>query len=196
MQPTLVTARLVLRPATETDGEALWTLWTDPLVRRFLWDDRVIDRNEAMVTVTECCALAPQALGLWMLEANRNEPSPSPFPDGTVVGCAGLLPVSVAAEFEPQLAGLIEPLVALAPQYWGRGYALEALLALCKHATHGLGVQRLAGVTDIPNAASDRMLRRAGFTPLSEVQGPRYPLRTYVWSPRAEDDRVARPVVP
>lgn len=111
MQPTLVTARLVLRPATETDGEALWTLWTDPLVRRFLWDDRVIDRNEAMATVTECCALAPQALGLWMLEANRNEPSPSPFPDGTVVGCAGLLPVSVAAEFEPQLAGLIEPLV-------------------------------------------------------------------------------------
>jgi hypothetical protein len=35
-------------------------------------------------------------------------------------------------------------------------------------------------LTDVPNAASDRMLRRAGFVPLGETAGPRYPLRTYL----------------
>jgi hypothetical protein len=39
----------------------------------------------------------------------------------------------------------------------------------------------VAGVTDVPNIASDRMLRRAGFTVLSECAGPRHPLRTYLW---------------
>jgi RimJ/RimL family protein N-acetyltransferase len=98
-----------------------------------------------------------------------------------VVGCAGLLPVTTAAESEPRLAGLVEPLVALRPEAWGRGLAAEALGALQHHAADALGLARLAGVTDVPNAASDRMLRRAGFRPLGECDGPAHRLRTYLW---------------
>ena len=173
MQPTLDTPRLRLRPAIERDGDALWSLWTAPEIRRFLWDDRTITRDEAITTLRDSLELGDAGLGLWIVEA-REAP--------TLLGCAGLLPVTTAAEFEPRLAGLVEPLVALAPEAWGRGYAREALCALLDHASDTLGLERLAGVTDIPNTRSDRMLRHAGFAVLSEVPGPRYDLRTYLWT--------------
>ena len=54
---------------------------------------------------------------------------------------------------------------------------------------------RLAGVTDAPNAASDRMLRAVGFRVLGEVPGPRHALRTYLWEPPARPpDRAPRNV--
>ena len=180
MQPTFTTPRLELTPAGLSDVDTLWALWTDPAVRRFLWDDRQISRAEAAATIDDCLALATRGLGLWVL-VPRAEGEPSARRTLAAVGCAGLLPVTTAAEHEPRLAGLVEPLVALAPNVWGRGYAAEALGALLSYASGTLGLPRLAGVTDVPNVASDRMLRRAGFTVLSETPGPRYPLRTYLW---------------
>jgi RimJ/RimL family protein N-acetyltransferase len=169
------------------DVPALWALWREPAVRRFLWDDRVIVRAEAEATVAECIALAPRGLGLWALWAAPRSARGARGREGAAparrfVGCAGLLPVSTAAEFEPRLAGLVEPLVALHPAAWGRGYATEALGALLQHARVALGLRVLAGVTDVPNEASDRMLRRAGFVPLSEVAGPRHRLRTLLYT--------------
>lgn len=38
----LETARLHLRPCQAADAEVLHLMWTDPDVRRYLWDDRVI----------------------------------------------------------------------------------------------------------------------------------------------------------
>lgn len=175
MQPTIETPRLQLRPISAADVDMLWALWTDPQVRRFLWDDRTLTRAEAAATIDDCIALAEDGLGLWVV---------APRPAGPPIGCAGLFPVSTAAEFEPRLAGLVEPLVALTPSAWGRGHAAEALGALLQHAAHTLGLTRLAGVTDLPNVASDRMLRRAGFRVLSEVAGPAHPLRTYLWDAR------------
>lgn len=179
MLPALRTPRLALRPAAAGDLDALWALWTEPSVRRFLWDDRIVERDEAAATLAECVALAERGLGLWLVHPLAAD-AEAPAPDEPV-GCAALLPVSTAADFEPRLAGLVEPLVALHPRAWGRGYAAEALAAAQRHAVEALGLDRLAGVTDVPNLASDRMLRRAGFVPLGECAGPRHPLRTYVW---------------
>jgi RimJ/RimL family protein N-acetyltransferase len=174
MQPPLTTARLILRPAAPADVDELHALWTHPDVRRYLWDDRIIDRALAESTLADCLGLASDGLGLWICERTDHA-------DPAFVGCAGLLPVSTAADYDETLAGMIEPLVALAPAHWGRGYAQEALRALLAYAEHTLGVNRLAAVTDVPNEASDRMLRRAGFHPLREAGGPRYPLRVYAW---------------
>ncbi|MGZ8470669.1 MAG: GNAT family N-acetyltransferase [Gemmatirosa sp.] len=177
MQPTLATTRLVLRPAQASDLDALWALWTGPEVRRFLWDDRRIARDEATATLADCLALAPRGLGLWLL-APRDD-------DARTIGCAGLLPAGTAAEHEPRLAGLVEVLVALAPDAWGHGHATETLAALQAHAARTLGLSQLAAVTDVPNVASDRMLRRAGFAVLGGTTGPRHPLRSYVWDAAA-----------
>lgn len=53
MQPALETTRLVLRPATLDDVDVLWSLWTMPAVREFLWDDREISRDEAKATLAD-----------------------------------------------------------------------------------------------------------------------------------------------
>ena len=183
-QPPLITERLALLPSTDADLDALWTLWTDRDVRRYLWDDREISRDEAAGALADCLALAPRGPGLWVITPRLTDGAvgggDSDAP--TVIGCAGLLPVTTAAEFEPRLAGMVEPLVALAPAHQRQGYAGEALMALLHYATDTLGVRQVAGVTDVPNAASDRMLRRAGFRVLSECDGPRYRLRTYLWT--------------
>lgn len=112
-------------------------------------------------------------LGLWIVVRRDT--------GETMRGCGALLPVSTAAALEPRLTGLVEPLVALVRDAWGHGYAREALIALVEYARTALGLQQLAGVTEVPNTRSDRMLRSAGFEVLSEVEGPRYRLRTYRW---------------
>lgn len=170
--PQLSTARLELRPAGLTDVDALQALWAEPLVRRFLWDDREVTREMARAQLEEALAQDERGLGLWTL-----------WPHGAprLMGCAGLLPASTAAQLEPRLAGMIEPVVALAPTAWKRGYAHEALMELLRHARDELGLAELCGVTDVPNVDSDRMLRRAGFEPLGECDGPKYRLRTYLW---------------
>ena len=174
-QPALVTQRLQLRPVEQSDVDALWALWIEPGVRRFLWDDRMISPDDAAATVNACLSLRHAGLGLWMLDRHNVLEGA-----GRTIGCAGLLPVSTAVEFEPRLGGLVEPLIALAPSVWRQGYAHEALSALIMYAKGSLGLPRLAGVTDVPNVASDRMLRRAGFAVLGETPGPRHRLRTYL----------------
>jgi len=172
MQPRFVTARLRLTPAGDEDVDALWALWTEPLVRQFLWDDVVIERDRARDTVRESAALASQGLGLWTITLAT---------DGTLVGCAALSPVGSAAEYYPQSAGAIEPLIALAPAHWGRGYAQEALTMLVAYATDTLQLDRVVAVSDVPNDASDRLLRRTGFVWCAETEGPRYRLRHYTY---------------
>ena len=124
-QPALVTQRLQLRPVEQSDVDALWALWIEPEVRRFLWDDRMISPDDAAATVNDCLSLRDAGLGLWMLDRHNVLEGA-----GRTIGCAGLLPVSAAV--------------------------------------------------DVPNVASDRMRRRAGFAVLGETPGLRHRLRTYL----------------
>ncbi len=98
------------------------------------------------------------------------------------MGCAALLPVGTSAEYYPPFAGAVEPLIALAPAFWGRGYAQEALTALIEYAIGTLRLDRLVAVNDVPNAASDRLLQRLGFVSCAETDGPRYRLRHYTFA--------------
>src|SRR5919107_1574552 len=106
MLPRLLTPRLTLRPARPPDLDALWALWTDPEVRRFLWDDQVISREWAAESLTATRALESAGLGLWSVE-RRGTPG--------LVGCAGLRLADSA--------GSGEPLVALPPGVWHQGLA-------------------------------------------------------------------------
>jgi [ribosomal protein S5]-alanine N-acetyltransferase len=174
-QPTLATTRLVLRPAAGTDLHELWTCWSDRDVRRFLFDGRAPSVEETTQVLGNALRLAPQGMGLWMLMLRWPQAEARQF-----VGCAGLLPVTLAARHEPRIAGLVEPMVALLPLHWHQGLANEALSALREHAFGTLRLARLAAVHDLPNHASGRMLRRQGFRSLSEVDGPYHRIRTYL----------------
>ncbi|HYG64589.1 MAG TPA: GNAT family N-acetyltransferase [Thermoanaerobaculia bacterium] len=170
MLPELQTERLTLRPAAESDLDALWALWTDPAVRRFLFDDVAVSRERAAEVLADCRAQMADGLGLWVILTRDRQ---------RVIGCAGLMPVGMAVQYEPRLAGEVEPLVALDPALWHQGFATEALAAAIGYAFGPRDLPRLAGVTDIPNEASHRLLLRLGFEVLGECDGPTHRMRTY-----------------
>lgn len=62
----LQTSRLLLRPAGEPDIEPLHRLWTEPGVRRFLWDDEVIPLDRARAVVLASLETwSSRRYGLW-----------------------------------------------------------------------------------------------------------------------------------
>ena len=171
MQCSFMTSRLQLLPVSPADVDALFAVWREPEVRRYLFDDEPVDRERTAEVVQAFLGVVSDGLGLWTLRARDER---------TIIGCVGLSPVDAAAEYDPTLRGLIEPVAALSPAHWGRGYADEALAALVAYALGPLGLGRMAGVTDLPNAASHRMLARLGFTVTGECAGKRHPWRLYI----------------
>jgi ribosomal-protein-alanine N-acetyltransferase len=77
---------------------------------------------------------------------------------------------------------MVEVVVSLAPAVWRRGYATEALGAVIAYTFTSLKLARLAAVVDMPNTASHAMIKRLGFVPVGEGDGPRYRFRAYVLS--------------
>lgn len=174
MLPILTTPRLVLRPAAAADLDAVWALLVDPDVRRYLCDDKVLPRETVAGILAECLALAPQGMGMWIVEN-----------DGAMAGLASLKPVpDVLTALIPALAGEVEPTVALHPGFWHRGLAGEALAAVLGHGFAALALPRIAALCDVPNTASARMLARAGFRGTGEHPGLHYRLLSWI---RARD---------
>ena len=171
MLPNLLTARLDLRPASGADLDMLWALWAAPDVRRFLFDDVPVTRERAVEVLGHCIQAAEAGLGLWLASLRDTE---------TVIGCVGLMAASTAAQYDPRLVGAVEPLASFSPSVWGHGYATEALAAVVRYTFEQLGLAQLAAVNDVPNEASDRLVKRLGFEVMGECAGPRYRLRTYV----------------
>jgi len=169
-QPPLHSTRLTLQPAELNDVIPLQTLWNQPEVRRYLFDDEDVSVELAKSVLDSALACAPSGYGLWLVYSkNQSE----------LLGCVGLMPTTVATEYEPALANLLEPLAAFAPVHWHKGYAHEALAEVLTYAFETLEKSCLCAVNDVPNIASERMLIKLGFNILSEVQGPKYQLRTY-----------------
>jgi ribosomal-protein-alanine N-acetyltransferase len=142
----LRTARLELRPIAPADRAALHRLWTDPEVRRFLWDDRVIDLATVDEVIEKSAAsFALEGFGLFAL---RDPGGAEPF------GAVGI--------YRLQPRGEPELLYSLAPARWGRGLASEASRAVIADAFERLGFARVLARTDPPNRASLEVMKRLG----------------------------------
>lgn len=158
----LRTARLTLTPWTSADVDALWTMFRAPSVRRYLLDDRVVDREfVAELLAGSESRFAAGSLGLYCARAA----------DGALAGIGGFLLTG-----EPPALELI---YALDPAYTGRGLATELGLALVARYFARTDAEVLRASVDLPNAASIRVLERLGMRLLDEVPGPLHPLRRY-----------------
>jgi ribosomal-protein-alanine N-acetyltransferase len=142
---TLTTKRTTLRPVGPGDVLTLHALWTDPEVRRYLWDDVSISEEHAAEVVAASGAdFAAHAFGLWAIYDNVS---------AQLAGFCG---------FKPSEAGEPELLFGLWPRYWGRGLATEASRAVLSYAFDVLNCAQVVAATDVPNAASARTLERIG----------------------------------
>jgi len=144
----LETARLLLRPCTADDLDALHRLWTDPDVRRYLFDDRIIPREQAEATIRSSLASFPaHGFGLWVVRRTGED---------AIVGFCGL---SLTGE-PPE----VELLYGLAPSAWGQGLATEAARAVLRYGFAELRLARITAGADVPNVASLRVLEKLGMT--------------------------------
>ena len=137
--PTLETERLILRPWSLDDIDALHQVWTDPQVRRYLWDDEVISRQRAAAAVEDGVAAANRnGVGLWCV---------LPKPAGALAGFCGFRYIDDAPD--------IELLYGLLPDYWGQGLATEAARAALAYGFDGGGCPLTGNHLVIPKVAAD-----------------------------------------
>ena len=164
----LSTERLVLRPVTADDHAALLAHWTEPDVRRFLFDGAALSAGEVTETIAESIRdFAASGYGIWLIEPGSG---PGSGLRAGLVGTAGLRPLEESG---------LEIFYSLAPGAWGRGYATEAARAVVEYGLGALGLPEVLAEVDEGNAASVAVVKRLGMTPYAVVPGVLGPMTRY-----------------
>ena len=144
----LETARLSLRPLVMNDVDQIHRIWTDPDVRKYLWDDEVISREQAASVLADSLAhFEGTGDGLWAARQKDEE---------TIIGFCGYWFFHDPPE--------LELLYGMATQQWGRGLAAEAARAMMRYGFEELGLARVQASTDALNRASVRVMEKCGMT--------------------------------
>ncbi|MGA9343232.1 MAG: GNAT family N-acetyltransferase [Rhodanobacteraceae bacterium] len=174
----LVTERLRLRRFVPADVETVVRLNADPRVMQYISGPKTREESERMFAdrVLGYYDEHP-GLGVWAtLERASGE-------------CIGLHLLN-----HIQGESIIQLGYVLFPQFWGRGYATEMGIAILRYGFVELGLPRVAGITDLPNTASQRVLEKCGLRrdgersfahPAYVGQGP------LAWFEREADDWLA-----
>lgn len=161
-QPTLRTARLVLRPLSEADAEAFAAMNGDPRVMEHF--PSVLSREESDPLLGRLrAAVEEHGFGMWAVEI----PGRAPF-----IGFVGLLHASFEAPFTP----CVEVGWRLAAEHWNQGYATEAALASLEHGFEALGLREILSWTAVDNRASRRVMEKIGMAHAGELDHPRLPV--------------------
>ena len=171
--PLIDTERLRLRPLAPADLDAAHALWTDPDVRRYLWDDEVIARSKAAEVIAASeASFRRHDFGWWGLRERAAD---------ELAGFCGL-------RFVDETAG-VEIGFGLAPARWNQGLATEAARACLRYAFGEKNLPRVLGMTDAANAASARVLEKLGMT--FDRRAAHHGLDTLFYSLAREDFRPA-----
>lgn len=124
--PRVQTKRLELEPFAPAHVDALHRLWTDPDVRRYLWDDEIISYELAHTVFASIASVQAEGLGMWTLVRRG--------PGDALIGFAGLRHPADSLE--------VELLYGLYPAYWRKGLATEASLAVLRYAFESCGLRQ------------------------------------------------------
>jgi RimJ/RimL family protein N-acetyltransferase len=158
------TERLILRPPTDADRDALFEMNADPRVGD--WLAGPLDRAAADALVDRVLAhIAEHGFGFWTVERKA---------DGAVVGMAGLL--AMGADLPPGPA--LEVGWRFAHAAWGHGYATEAGKgAIDWGFANRPDAPEIIAITARTNLASQAVMRRLGMVhePWRDFDHPRVP---------------------
>ncbi len=146
--PTINADRVSLRWMTNSDIDALYTIFSNVEVMRYWSSPPIPDRNAAVMILKEVHDGFYKRANLKWGIARRT--------DDAIIGTVTLYGIS----FDNRRAELG---YALGRAHWGNGYMQEALQALLGFAFGELALHRLEADVDPRNAASIRTLERLGF---------------------------------
>lgn len=146
------TPRLLLRPWVREDVDSLHVLWTAPEVRRYLWDDTVITREIVEQLMESSLRTASQSgIGYWTLHTGPPAAATEP-----ITGFCGFRFIDDGQE--------IELMYGLRGEYWGKGLATEACVAVLDYLWRFTQFPRVYARTDLPNEKSVQVMLRLGMT--------------------------------
>lgn len=153
----LETERLVLRHQRLEDLDALWALYCNPNITRYI-PDAPRSRAEAQEELE------------WHMHGHRRRPELGLWATvhkqtGKFIGRCGLLPWTIEGQLEVEVA------YTLAQEYWGQGLATEAARAILHYGFEQLQLSRLICVIDPDNIASQRVAQKMGMTLEKRVEG-------------------------
>lgn len=142
------TGRLVLRPVIHADLTALHTLFTQPGVRRFIFDDEILTTERTADLIRTSSELFDrERFGLWI--ALRRE---------------GRVPIGFGAFWYFRDPPELELLYAVGDDHLKQGYGREIARAVIDYGFRVLRMPAIRASTDAAHADSQRLLESLQFT--------------------------------
>ena len=172
----LDTGRLVIRDWQLSDAEDAFCIYGDPEVMRYVGTGHVYESVDKARFATKRIMdrYANKPLGFWAVEDKAT---------GEVVGGALL-------KFLPDHSD-IELGYHFCKKDWGKGYGTEIAKALVEYGFGHLGLEKIVAVTYPENAASQRVLEKAGFIHVGQTTYIDIPCELFVlessgWAPAGD----------
>lgn len=167
----LETSRLLLRPLTLDDLDALARLYRDPDIRRFfpegiLTEAQTKEELDWIINVY----YGQYGFGLWATVHKTM---------GQFIGRCGLIPWTLEGRQEVEVAYMLDK------AYWGQGLATEVAQAIRDYGFTQLGLSRLICLIDPDHTASQRVAEKIGMTleqSLDGIDGDGIPTLVYAMS--------------
>lgn len=146
--PVAVTTRLTLHLMTVNDAPFMLGLLNEPSFHEYIGDRgvRTLDGARQYLLTGTIASYGFNGFGMYLVRERGI---------GTPVGICGLV----------HRMGLDDADLgfALLPEFWGRGYAVEAAAAVLEYAWRGLGLLRVVAIVSSGNTRSVRVLEQVGF---------------------------------
>jgi ribosomal-protein-alanine N-acetyltransferase len=155
---TLASERLVLQPVAPSDHASLHAMFTEPGVRRVIFDDAVIPPEQTEEIIAKSVALfAQQRFGLWIAFLKPGlESGPQLQGQALPIGFGGLWYFRDPPE--------VELLYGVSDRFIKRGYGREIAGAVVSYGFDVLGMREIRASTHPAHVDSRRVLEALGFT--------------------------------
>lgn len=144
----ITTERLLLRPFQSSDFKKVHQLLSDPAVMRFSLNGPY-SKQQSMLFINQC-----------ILKSENNEPGLFAVIDkenNQLIGSCGFFPQKIQGKKELELG------YRLLKNYWGKGFATEAAIAVKTYAFNVMRITRLISLIETQNNASVRVAEKNGF---------------------------------
>jgi len=144
---SLSTERLLLRKIATSDAAFILRLLNEPSFLQFIGDKGVRNLDDAQQYILNGPVASYQkyGFGLYLVTVKS---------DNTAIGMCGLLKRATLQDVDIGFAFL--------PEFWNKGYALEAASAVMVYGKDVLKLPRIVAITNKDNHASAKLLDKIG----------------------------------
>lgn len=150
----LETERLILRELLESDIEGMYELDSDPLVHKYLGNNPVKTKKQALEAIGYIREQYDQ-FGIGRFAAIEKL-------SGDFIGWSGIKLNAGEKEALKGKQNFYDIGYRFIPRYWGKGYASESSFATLDYGFKQLNIETMCGAAEVENIASNKVLKKIG----------------------------------